>query len=146
MGVIEDGPVPANVELAVGVAGHAACRRGLDIHLRRAVNGADHGGLLFTGRGGVRHNPGGLHRDGTRGQPQRKAECADATDKTLKRVPDPGGRRSARTAARQLGNDHQHAAGFIKDDTVQTFIHGEILFIFVRAAGACVSSSAALRA
>ncbi len=50
MGVIQDDPVPANVELTVGVAGHAACRWGLDIHLRRTVGGADDGRLLLARR------------------------------------------------------------------------------------------------
>ncbi|MNB87910.1 hypothetical protein D3C75_349150 [compost metagenome] len=128
VGVVKDHPFVIHVELGVVVARHPGVRRGLDIDLRRTVGTVDHRRLLVFRCTGVGNDVGLRRVYRPHRQPQAKAEGAYFANKTAVGLADTG--RTGRTGAAGAGDirhHHQHAARFVKDNSVQVLIHGSFL-------------------
>ncbi len=80
VGVVENGALLPDVELAVAVARHAAGGRGLNIDLRRAVGAVDNGRLLTARRLRVGDDGGAGGLDDAHRQPEAEAQRANPTD------------------------------------------------------------------
>ncbi|CAH0443587.1 hypothetical protein LMG9673_04089 [Ralstonia pseudosolanacearum] len=122
-GVVEHGALLVDVELAVGVARHAARAGRLDVDQRHAVGGIEHGRLLAARRAGVRHD---LRLRQAADQPERQQDREAQRPHRGQHAA--GTRRIAGAGLLAVAGDvlrhrHQQAARLVEYDPVEVLVH-----------------------
>ena len=127
-GVVQDGAVALDVELAVCIARYAGSAGGLDVDLGDPVRGVHHHRLLAARGSRVCHDLRlrAWHHD-HRGADQRQHGQADPAQARHRLRDDAFTcgtlRRYSGAIANGFSNGHQHAASFVEDDAIAQLVH-----------------------
>nr|WP_235185083.1 hypothetical protein [Cupriavidus sp. SK-3] len=123
-GVVENRPLPAHVELLVGVARNTGCTWGLDVDQGGAIRRLQHSRTLAARRTGIGHHlrkRRAARCDMPHDDPQGESQwphCHDARS-AGRYAPAP----ASAVASGDLGDGLKQAAGTVEDDAVAVLVH-----------------------